>query len=231
MPKISTRRPIEHALELSKLSMLHDLDSNSNSDIKDDILLLQELLHKRYLAPCNHTVHNPQYERQKLHLLPQLSFQQLFRTTLPSFMKLVEMIEAHTVFQNNSANPQRDPAIQLAIALCCFGSNGNGAAIHRLKNFFTVGYGTINLYTKRVITALLHFRKTLLVWPNSEEQLEISQVMHQEGFPGCIGFIDGTKIPLSQKPERDGNHYFDWCKTQKEVCTLFAEFGEGCVGI
>ena len=218
MPKISTRRPIEHALELSKLSMLHDLDSNSNSDIKDDILLLQELLHKRYLAPRNHTVHNPQYERQKLHLLPQLSFQQLFRTTLPSFMKLVEMIEAHTVFQNNSENPQRDPTIQLSIALCPFGSNGNGAAIHRLENLFTVGYGTINLYTTRVITALLHFRRTLLTWPNSEERLETSQVMHQEGFSGCIGFIDGTTIPLSQKPARDGNHYFDRKKRSSGFC-------------
>jgi len=51
----------------------------------------------------------------------------------------------------------------------------------------------------------------LLHWPSKQERLESSQVMQQEGFPGCVGFIDGTTIPLSQKPAQDGNHYFD-CK-------------------
>jgi hypothetical protein len=33
--------------------------------------------------------------------------------------------------------------------------------------------------------------------------------MRQEGFPGCVGFIDGTMIPLSQKPKINGEVYFD----------------------
>jgi hypothetical protein len=33
--------------------------------------------------------------------------------------------------------------------------------------------------------------------------------MQEEGFPGCVGFVDGKTILLSQKPPTDGNHYFD----------------------
>ena len=93
--------------------------------------------------------------------------------------------------------------------MCRLGSNGNGAAIYRLQNLFRVGYGTINLYTSRVVKVIYELRFCLASWPTQEERQELSQVMQNEGFPGCIGFVDGTTIPLSQKPPVDGNHYFD----------------------
>jgi hypothetical protein len=36
--------------------------------------------------------------------------------------------------------------------------------------------------------------------------------MQEEGFPGCVAFVDGTTIPLSQNPPIDGNHYFDFVR-------------------
>ncbi|KNZ44311.1 uncharacterized protein VP01_929g3 [Puccinia sorghi] len=42
------------------------------------------------------------------------------------------------------------------------------------------------------------------------------QDMQEEGFPGSIGFMDGTTIPLSQKPPIDGNYYSD-CKKRSGV--------------
>ena len=33
--------------------------------------------------------------------------------------------------------------------------------------------------------------------------------METEGFPGCVGFVDGTTFPLSQKPAIDGQIYYD----------------------
>ena len=47
-----------------------------------------------------------------------------------------------------------------------------------------------------------------MTWPTVTEQSESSLVMQQEGFPGCVGFVDGTTIPLSQKPAPDGNFYW-----------------------
>ncbi|ETL90859.1 hypothetical protein L917_10544 [Phytophthora nicotianae] len=37
--------------------------------------------------------------------------------------------------------------------------------------------------------------------------------MATECFPGCVGFIDGTTLPLSQRPAVDGSSYWD----QKET--------------
>ncbi|KNZ62672.1 hypothetical protein VP01_12383g1, partial [Puccinia sorghi] len=98
----------------------------------------------------------------------------------------------------------------------CLGSNGNGAAVLRIKNLFQVGYRKINLYTTRVIKAIYNMQAQLESWPTQEEQVELSQFMQEEGFPGCIGFLDGTMIPLSKKPSIDGNHYYD-CKKRYSI--------------
>ncbi|ETL91013.1 hypothetical protein L917_10398 [Phytophthora nicotianae] len=37
--------------------------------------------------------------------------------------------------------------------------------------------------------------------------------MTAEGFPGCVGFIDGTALPLSQRPAVDESSYRDQKKT------------------
>jgi len=105
------------------------------------------------------------------------------------------------------------------MAVFHLGSNGNRAAVSQIKNFVCVGYGRINLYMSRVVQVIYELRNSLASWPTQEEQLEISHVMQTEGFPGCIGFVDGTTIPLSQKPPIDGNHYFD-CKKRYEFSTF-----------
>jgi hypothetical protein len=133
----------------------------------------------------------------ELQGLSELSFVQMFRMTFPCFLNLVQLIEQNPIFYNNSRNPQRDPPIQIAVAVCRLGSNGNGSAIYRLKNLFQVGFGTIDLYTRRVIHAIYELRSSLVTWPTESERLESSQVMREEGFPGCVGFVDGTTIPLS----------------------------------
>jgi hypothetical protein len=55
---------------------------------------------------------------------------------------------------------------------------------------FQVGFGTIDLYTRRVIHAIYELRYSLVTWPTKSEQIESSQVMQEEEFPGCLGFVD-----------------------------------------
>ena len=120
-------------------------------------------------------------------------------------------IQADKTFQNSSQNKQRNPAIQLAVALSRLGSNGNGAALGKIGMLFGISHGAIVLYTQRVIQILMKLKRKVIVWPTIEQRREMSQVMQAEGFPGCIGFIDGSLIPLSQRPPNDGEAYFD-CK-------------------
>ena len=136
----------------------------------------------------------------------------------PCFLNLLQLIESHPKFINSSQNPQKDPSVQLAVAICCLGSNGNGVSVFQLKNLFHVGYGTINLYTTWVTKVIYQMRSRLASWPTTKEQLESSQVMQEEGFPGCVGFVNGTTILLSQKSPIDGNHYFDCKKRCSQLC-------------
>jgi hypothetical protein len=42
--------------------------------------------------------------------------------------------------------------------------------------------------------ALIDLAPEWIKWPDEERRAEIGQVMRQGGFPGCIGFIDGTTV-------------------------------------
>ena len=63
-----------------------------------------------------------------------------------------------------------------------------------------VGYGSITLYTKRVIAALKELSHRYISWPGPEERLHLVEYNHQEyGFEGFIISSDGTHIVLSQR--------------------------------
>jgi len=46
-------------------------------------------------------------------------------------------------------------------------------------------------------------------WPNAEEQATHSAAMTEKGFAGCVGFVDGTTLPFAERPEDNGNFYYD----------------------
>ncbi|MBW0583714.1 hypothetical protein O181_123429 [Austropuccinia psidii MF-1] len=146
--------------------------------------------------------------------LKTLSFekpQQICRTTHESFETLVAQIQDDKNFQKSSQNKQHNPAIQLAVALSRPGSNGNGATLGKIGMLFGISHGAIVLYTQRVIQILIKLKFKVILWPTIEPQRKMSQVMQAEGFPGCIEFIDGSLIPLSQHTPNDGEAYFN-CK-------------------
>ena len=206
----SQHKQVLQAASTTAFIMMFDSENESDSDLEDFLSFCKHQYQKRYLTARGTTTRfHPRYDLSAIQSLSDSCFQQLFRMSWPCFLNLLHLIEPDPIFYNQSQNPQRDVSIQLAVAICRLGSNGNGAAVLRLKNLFQVGYGTINLYTTRVVKAIYKMRSQLASWPTREERVELSQVMQEEGFPGCIGFVDGTTIPLSQKPPIDGNHYFD----------------------
>ncbi|KAI7965436.1 hypothetical protein MJO29_003534 [Puccinia striiformis f. sp. tritici] len=206
MPKVSRRRQIIQATNVAAIAMMVNSDSGADSDLEDFYFFSMHQLQRWYLEARNSTTRfNSRYNMFELQELPASSFLQLFRMTFPCFLNLLQLIEQNPVFYNNSRNPQREPPIQIAVAICCLGSNGNGSAVYQLKNLFQVGYGTVDLYTRRVIKAIYELRSSLISWPTKCERIESSQVMQDKGLLGCVGFVDGTLIALTQSPEK----YFD----------------------
>ena len=192
-------------------------------------------------------------------------FKQDARMSRTAFDHLCTLIESHPVFQNNSYNPQAPVPHQLLLTLKQFGCSGSGASVHDIakkmgvsgkshtlprgwdnasasssinRHVSVILDGTVSLWTKRVIAALLSLEPQAVSWPDAEERQDIERRIRDfSGFPSCVGFVDGTLIPLAEKPIRDGEDYYNRkgrygisativCDDQKRVRYVFS----GCPG-
>uniref|UniRef100_T1IK39 DDE Tnp4 domain-containing protein n=1 Tax=Strigamia maritima TaxID=126957 RepID=T1IK39_STRMM len=125
------------------------------------------------------------------------------------FSRILSLIQDHDIFQNFSNNSY-PVSVQLLIALSRFGSFGNSASVMAIARNFGVGDGgTLNIFTKRVIIALLSLETKYIFWPNEAERKSISRHMHAQLLPQCIGFVDGTHIALASAPKDDAISYFN----------------------
>ncbi|MBW0552722.1 hypothetical protein O181_092437 [Austropuccinia psidii MF-1] len=166
MPKASKRLPLIQTL--NSLQLIDALKSDSYSDIQEDIILLDMITSQRYINPCRRYPSHYMYIMNDLQTLSSEKFQQLCRTTHESFEKLVAKIQADKNFQNSSQNKQRNPAIQLAVALSRLGSNCNGATLGKIVMLFGISHGAIVFYTQRVIHILMKLKRKVIVWPTIE---------------------------------------------------------------
>ncbi|MBW0481494.1 hypothetical protein O181_021209 [Austropuccinia psidii MF-1] len=207
MLKASHRLPLIQTL--NSLWFIDAFSSDSDSYIQEDIILLDMIISQRYINPRRRYPSHYMYTMNDLQTLSSERFRQLCRTNHDSFEKLVSQIQDDQSFQNSSQNKKRNPAIQLAVALSRLGSNENGDALGNTGMLIGISHGAIVLYTQTFIRILMKLKPKIIVWPTIEQHKEMSQVMQVEGFPGCIGFIDGSLIPLSQRPPNDGEAYFD----------------------
>lgn len=124
--------------------------------------------------------------------------------TRDNFTKVLGLISFHPVFFSTGVRQQRPVYEQLAVFLMrCSGK----MALHTSTDA-AIAEGTIYLYCKRVCTALLDLRNDKLSWPNQQQREVLKAEMEQYGFPGCIGILDATLIPLMDKPKNHGWSYF-----------------------
>ncbi|MBW0480435.1 hypothetical protein O181_020150 [Austropuccinia psidii MF-1] len=107
MPKALQRIPLLKTL--NSLQFINDFNSDSDSNIQEDIITSQ-----RYINPGRI------YAINDLQTLSSERFLQLCRTKLESFEKLVSQIQDDSTFQNSSQN-KYNTAIQLAVALSKLG--------------------------------------------------------------------------------------------------------------
>ena len=66
----------------------------------------------------------------------------------------------------------------------------------------------LNCLERMVVVLLKHFDASVF-WPEADEQKEIvGRVEDKYIFPNCVGFPDGTLLPLEFKPKLNGEDYF-----------------------
>ncbi|OAV98528.1 hypothetical protein PTTG_01830 [Puccinia triticina 1-1 BBBD Race 1] len=171
--------------------------------------ILESVLSQRYLNERLPARTHNEFDLGRLFDMRPADFKQSVQTTKSGFVWLLNQIINNAVFHNNSRRPQLPIPHQLALTLERLGSNGNGALVGRFAQNLSVAHGTVVKVSRRVIRAINSLDSEFIVWPDCNRRLEISEVMKEEGFKGCIGFVDGATIPLYQRPGLDGEVYWD----------------------
>ncbi|EFP82516.1 uncharacterized protein PGTG_08472 [Puccinia graminis f. sp. tritici CRL 75-36-700-3] len=170
---------------------------------------LRLVLSNQYLVPRPSPKLRDEYDLERLFNMPDIEFRQASRTSKAGFVGLLNIICTNPVFHWGGIRPQLPIAHQLALTLERLGSNGNGASVGRFSRNLSVGRGRVVKVSRRVIEALISLGRRYVVWPDAARRAEISEVMSREGFRGCVGFVDGTTIPMFQRPGYDGEVFFD----------------------
>jgi hypothetical protein len=139
-------------------------------------------------------------------------FHQNLRVSPNTFDMLLNMIEGDLVFSNNSTTSQLSVDKQLAITLFRFGHNGNAASVEAIAQWAGVSSGTVVNSTRRVMIAFLALHDSAIHWP-SEEEKEVAKGWVESAscteWRGGFCMVDGTLVPLFEKPGHHGEAYFD----------------------
>ena len=131
-----------------------------------------------------------------------------FRMSRASFRVICEIIKNHLNFSYKTRK-KRPVEHQLLVFLYRVGKRGSGGSSKNVSQFFGVGYGTVNLYVKRITEALNDLKDVFIQWPTNDEKNNMKARMAAEGWPDCIGIIDGTHIGLEWKPTKYHECYFN----------------------
>lgn len=171
----------------------------------------------RYEAPRDGLPRGPSYLRHVLTVQkterPDL-FRQALRVSPRTFDKIVGRLTDDPIFTNRSNQPQLSVEEQVAIALFRFGHDGNAASLQSVANWAGVGKGTVSLVTRRVMTAVLRpqFMQEAVRMPTEAEKEAAKDWIEAHSCQAWRGgwcMVDGTLVPLADRPYWFGESYFD----------------------
>ena len=124
----------------------------------------------------------------------------------------MKRIEDNPIFTSDGPQDQLPLDEQLAIALFRFGHHGNAASVEAIAQWAGASAGMVVNVTRHVIVAFLALHDTIIWWPSAREREEAKEWVEAAT---CVAwrngwfFVDGTLVPLAEKPEYHGEAYFD----------------------
>ncbi|KIJ49878.1 hypothetical protein M422DRAFT_246246, partial [Sphaerobolus stellatus SS14] len=136
------------------------------------------------------------------------------RITPTTFDAIVDNLRDNAVFHNNSENKQLPVEIQVAVALYRIGHFGSAATIQKVGIWAGLGFGTVDLVTRRVMAAGCDppFRRRVMKWPDVGIKEKAMAWVEARSCPAwhkgwCM--VDGTLVPLASRPAYFGDMWYD----------------------
>jgi hypothetical protein len=150
-------------------------------------------------------------------------FRKKLRVSPFVFDRLVDLIENHHIFHNDSNILQQPVPVQLAIFLVRVGHYGNASSPEDVAQWAGVCVGTVINATNRCLVAFLALHDQAVMMPPEEEKECAKEYVEQVTCPEWRnGFLlaDGTKFVLFQKPGLHGEAWFDKNKNYSIDCQV-----------
>src|SRR5687767_2583210 len=187
-------------LELDK----DDTDSDDEQEDMSEIFMLGLLAlnNVRYLEPRKYNIAKSQYWYN--NILPSYDdsrFKKIMRMFPESFKILVNLLNTHSIFQSNNMKQQAPVELQLAVFLRRLGSKED---VFSLCSHYGIAEGTVILYCKRVMKAIISNKTNFVKWP-TEQGRELVHTGFEAigGIEDIIGAIDGTYFTLQNASQKD----------------------------
>lgn len=195
-----------------------DDDELIKSNPSNALLTYLQLIHSQWYL--HERVRIPKSSSQLSLLLyvyrndrPEL-FRSAFRLNPSTFDALASAISPFPIFNNQSTNDQLPLDWQLGIALFRLGHHGNAASVSKIALYLGVGFGTVDLCTRRVIHAVCsdEFRQAAIQWPSEVQKEQSKAWVEEHSCPAWRNgwlMVDGSLVPLFSRPGFYGNNWFD----------------------
>ncbi|OWZ02397.1 hypothetical protein PHMEG_00026054 [Phytophthora megakarya] len=180
-----------------------------NDQAEDHMAWLAAVSSVRYLSTPTSIKKSISYS-ELVFRLPTREFRQALRVVKSVFVDVCSIIAGDEIFSSVSMNQQRPVHIQVAVTLERLGAYGNGSSVGKLARAYGIASGSVTLYSKRVVFALLRHYGEYVYWPSAQER-EITSTFYGQryGMEGAVGFVDGTHFIFGQKPGVDGKTFFN----------------------
>lgn len=152
---------------------------------------------------------------------PTVFTRQVRMPTMEAFQRLCDRIKHHEVYLSKGPKKQRSVEFQAAIVLYRLGLSGAGSSADNVSAHCGIAVGSVTKYTERFFTAILSLTEQWVYWPDDNEKEVIKAAIKKDsGFPNCIGFVDGSLIPLEFQPSWDRYQEFYTRKANYSIQTM-----------
>jgi hypothetical protein len=160
-------------------------------------------------------------------------FQRNLRVSPATFLQLERKLAGHPVFHPSEGKvPQLPVRYQLAITLFRFGHEGSACGTEYIAQWAGVCAGMVTKTTRRVMQAVLSFHDEAICWASPAEKEEAKDWVQERScraWRGGYCMVDGSLVPLFQKPTHFGEGYFDRKSNYSLNVQVCRQVGTECV--
>ena len=104
----------------------------------------------------------------------------------------------------------------------------------RVRSKLNISYGSVYDYVDRTVELLQGLATEYIAWPSAESRRRQREEKGGTIFEDCVGYLDGSEIPLKMKPEKDSETFFSRKKIYdlnlQAICDYGGKFTYATIG-